>query len=78
MYVYIFFFNRLSESSSKIPEERATKVSAKIERELFSFYRDTDSKYKNKYRSLMFNLKDPKNNVRHLKIIANLHTIYQL
>lgn len=60
---------RLSESSSKIPEERATKVSAKIEKELFSFYRDTDSKYKNKYRSLMFNLKDPKNNVLYKRVL---------
>lgn len=54
---------RLSDSSLKIPEERAAKVATRIERELFSFFRDTDSKYKNKYRSLMFNLKDPKNNV---------------
>ncbi|KAM5163767.1 PHD finger protein 3 [Mantella aurantiaca] len=60
---------RLSESSSKIPEERANKVSGKIERELFSFYRDTDSKYKNKYRSLMFNLKDPKNNVLYKRVL---------
>ncbi|KAM4693561.1 PHD finger protein 3 isoform 2-T2 [Discoglossus pictus] len=60
---------RLSESSSKIPEERATKVSSRIERELFSFYRDTDSKYKNKYRSLMFNLKDPKNNVLFKRVL---------
>ncbi|XP_069830681.1 PHD finger protein 3 isoform X2 [Dendropsophus ebraccatus] len=60
---------RLSESSSKIPEERATKVSAKIEKELFSFYRDTDAKYKNKYRSLMFNLKDPKNNVLYKRVL---------
>ncbi|KAG9493757.1 hypothetical protein GDO78_001565 [Eleutherodactylus coqui] len=60
---------RLSESNSKIPEERATKVSAKIEKELFSFYRDTDAKYKNKYRSLMFNLKDPKNNVLYKRVL---------
>nr|XP_033791241.1 PHD finger protein 3 isoform X2 [Geotrypetes seraphini] len=60
---------RLSASASKIPEERATKVAAKIERELFSFYRDTDFKYKNKYRSLMFNLKDPKNNVLYKRVM---------
>ncbi|KAG8581947.1 hypothetical protein GDO81_007862 [Engystomops pustulosus] len=60
---------RLSESHSKIPEERATKVSIKIEKELFSFYRDTDAKYKNKYRSLMFNLKDPKNNVLYKRVL---------
>ncbi|KAH0622064.1 hypothetical protein JD844_024006, partial [Phrynosoma platyrhinos] len=54
---------RLTDSSLKIPEERAAKVATKIEKELFSFFRDTDSKYKNKYRSLIFNLKDPKNKV---------------
>lgn len=59
----IVFSYRLTDSSLKIPEERAAKVATRIERELFSFFRDTDAKYKNKYRSLMFNLKDPKNNV---------------
>lgn len=54
---------RLTDSSLKIPEEKAVKVATKIEKELFSFFRDTDAKYKNKYRSLMFNLKDPKNKV---------------
>ncbi|KAL6042868.1 hypothetical protein STEG23_007553, partial [Scotinomys teguina] len=53
---------RLIDSNLKVPEEKAAKVATKIEKELFSFFRDTDSKYKNKYRSLMFNLKDPKNN----------------
>ncbi|NXL92716.1 PHF3 protein, partial [Alectura lathami] len=60
---------RLTESSLKIPEERAGKVATRIERELFSFFRDTDSKYKNKYRSLMFNLKDPKNNILFKKVL---------
>lgn len=54
---------RLTDSNLKVPEEKAAKVATKIEKELFSFFRDTDAKYKNKYRSLMFNLKDPKNNV---------------
>ncbi|ELV13035.1 PHD finger protein 3 [Tupaia chinensis] len=53
---------RLTDSNLKVPEEKAAKVATKIEKELFSFFRDTDAKYKNKYRSLMFNLKDPKNN----------------
>ncbi|NXU47466.1 PHF3 protein, partial [Turnix velox] len=60
---------RLTDSSLKIPEERAAKVATKIERELFSFFRDTDSKYKNKYRSLMFNLKDPKNKILFKKVL---------
>ncbi|KFU95294.1 PHD finger protein 3 [Chaetura pelagica] len=60
---------RLTDSNLKIPEERAAKVATRIERELFSFFRDTDSKYKNKYRSLMFNLKDPKNNILFKKVL---------
>ncbi|XP_078504128.1 PHD finger protein 3 isoform X2 [Lissotriton helveticus] len=60
---------RLSESGSKIPEERAAKVATKIEKELFSFYKDIESKYKNKYRSLMFNLRDPKNNVLYKRVL---------
>ncbi|XP_075779806.1 PHD finger protein 3 isoform X2 [Pelodiscus sinensis] len=60
---------RLTESSLKIPEERAAKVATRIEKELFSFFRDTDSKYKNKYRSLMFNLKDPKNNILFKRVL---------
>ncbi|XP_067840146.1 PHD finger protein 3 isoform X2 [Heptranchias perlo] len=60
---------RLSESNLKVPEERATKVAARIERKLFSFYGDTDTKYKSKYRSLMFNLKDPKNQLLFKRVL---------
>ncbi|XP_052048766.1 PHD finger protein 3 isoform X2 [Apodemus sylvaticus] len=60
---------RLTDSNLKIPEEKAAKVATKIEKELFSFFRDTDAKYKNKYRSLMFNLKDPKNNILFKKVL---------
>ncbi|XP_074847194.1 PHD finger protein 3 isoform X2 [Carettochelys insculpta] len=60
---------RLTDSSLKIPEERAAKVATRIEKELFTFFRDTDAKYKNKYRSLMFNLKDPKNNILFKRVL---------
>ncbi|XP_008115090.2 PHD finger protein 3 isoform X2 [Anolis carolinensis] len=60
---------RLTDSTLKIPEERAAKVATKIEKELFSFFRDTDSKYKNKYRSLIFNLKDPKNKILFKRVL---------
>ncbi|XP_007892268.1 PHD finger protein 3 isoform X2 [Callorhinchus milii] len=60
---------RLSQTDMKIPEERATKVAGRIERELFSFFRDTDTKYKSKYRSLMFNLKDAKNQVLFKRVL---------
>lgn len=54
---------RLKESDLNISTDRASEVAKKTERELFHLYKDTDNKYKNKYRSLMFNLKDSKNNV---------------
>ncbi|XP_052241831.1 death-inducer obliterator 1-like isoform X2 [Dreissena polymorpha] len=40
-----------------------------IEGELFKCFKDTDSKYKAKYRSLVFNIKDPKNNGLFRKIL---------
>lgn len=54
---------RLKESSLNVTVEKASEIAKKTERELFHLYKDTDSKYKNKYRSLMFNLRDTKNNV---------------
>ncbi|KAM6997058.1 uncharacterized protein phf3 [Tautogolabrus adspersus] len=60
---------RLKESDLSISVERASEVAKKTERELFHLYKDTDNKYKNKYRSLMFNLKDTKNNVLFKKVL---------
>ncbi|XP_061128641.1 uncharacterized protein si:ch73-181d5.4 isoform X1 [Syngnathus typhle] len=42
-------------------ESDAVKLVASIEMEMFDIFRNTDSKYMNKYRTIMFNLKDPKN-----------------
>lgn len=41
----------------------AAKLVASIETEMFDIFRNTDSKYMNKYRTIMFNLKDPRNKV---------------
>lgn len=60
---------RLKESDLNISVERACEVAKKTERELFHLYKDTDNKYKNKYRSLMFNLKDTKNNVLFKRVL---------
>ncbi|KAM6956331.1 uncharacterized protein phf3 [Aplochiton taeniatus] len=60
---------RLKESDLKIPLEKTNEVAKKTERELFHLYKDTDSKYKSKYRSLMFNLKDSKNNVLFRRVL---------
>lgn len=60
---------RLKESDLNISVERASEVAKKTERELFHLYKDTDNKYKNKYRSLMFNLKDTKNFVLFKRVL---------
>lgn len=44
-------------------ESEVARLAFAIEKEMFNLCMSTDSKYKNKYRSLMFNLKDPKNKV---------------
>ncbi|KAJ0005094.1 hypothetical protein NQD34_011308 [Periophthalmus magnuspinnatus] len=60
---------RLKESNLNVSVEKAYEIAKKTERELFHLYKDTDSKYKNKYRSLTFNLKDTKNNVLFKKVL---------
>ncbi|CAK6951633.1 PHD finger protein 3 [Scomber scombrus] len=60
---------RLKESDLKVSVEKASEVAKKTERELFHLYKDTENKYKNKYRSLMFNLKDTKNNVLFKRVL---------
>uniref|UniRef100_A0A3P9L8A5 Death-inducer obliterator 1 n=1 Tax=Oryzias latipes TaxID=8090 RepID=A0A3P9L8A5_ORYLA len=45
----------------EMSESEVAKLVASIETEMFDIFRNTDSKYMNKYRTIMFNLKDPKN-----------------
>lgn len=47
----------------KMTENEVGRLAFGIEKEMFNLCLNTDSKYKNKYRTLMFNLKDPKNKV---------------
>ncbi|XP_059184944.1 death-inducer obliterator 1 [Centropristis striata] len=55
-------FKRVSDSDDlKMTEAEVARLAVVIEKEMFNLCLTTDSKYKNKYRSLMFNLKDPKN-----------------
>lgn len=64
-------------------ESEVGKLAVSIEKEMFNLYMNTDSKYKNKYRSLMFNLKDPKNKVGqqfyefqyHCIFLNNIHEV---
>ena len=46
---------------SDLDQAEVEKVAHDIEEKLFNLYRDISPKYKNKYRSLIFNLKDTKN-----------------
>lgn len=58
--------HRVSDSDDlSMSENEVGKLAVSIEKEMFNLYLNTDNKYKNKYRSLMFNLKDPKNKVRY-------------
>lgn len=47
----------------KMTESEVGRLAVAIEKEMFNLCHSTDSKYKSKYKSLMFNLKDPKNKV---------------
>ncbi|XP_012274490.1 uncharacterized protein LOC105696523 isoform X2 [Orussus abietinus] len=44
-----------------LSEEEINELALNIELELYKFFRDTGAKYKAKYRSLVFNIKDTKN-----------------
>ncbi|XP_073323850.1 death-inducer obliterator 1 isoform X2 [Pagrus major] len=55
-------YKRVSDSDDlNMTESEVGRLAVAIEKEMFNLCLSTDSKYKNKYRSLMFNLKDPKN-----------------
>ncbi|XP_066526286.1 death-inducer obliterator 1 isoform X2 [Hoplias malabaricus] len=55
-------YKRVSDSDDlSMSENEVGRLAVSIEKEMFNLCMNTDSKYKNKYRSLMFNLKDPKN-----------------
>ena len=55
------FCRSKEQQDLSISEEDIDKCSHNVEGEMFSFFGDTGHRYKNKYRSLMFNLKDPRN-----------------
>ncbi|XP_012885825.1 PREDICTED: death-inducer obliterator 1 [Dipodomys ordii] len=55
-------WKRVSDSDDLImTENEVGKVALHIEKEMFNLFQVTDNRYKSKYRSIMFNLKDPKN-----------------
>lgn len=54
--------SRIKETEDlKLSDEEITELALNIELEMYKFFRDTGAKYKAKYRSLVFNIKDTKN-----------------
>ncbi|NP_001180298.1 death-inducer obliterator 1 isoform c [Homo sapiens] len=55
-------WKRVNDSDDLImTENEVGKIALHIEKEMFNLFQVTDNRYKSKYRSIMFNLKDPKN-----------------
>ncbi|XP_043978585.1 death-inducer obliterator 1 isoform X2 [Gambusia affinis] len=72
-------FKRVSDSDDlKMTESEVGKLAYGIEKEMFNLCLSTDSKYKNKYRTLMFNLKDPKNKGLFYRVIGGQVTPFRL
>ncbi|XP_067118170.1 PHD finger protein 3 isoform X2 [Centruroides vittatus] len=61
-----------------ISEDEIKKITNHIEEELYRSFKDTGIKYKAKYRSLMFNIKDPRNQGLFRKIVKGIITAHQL
>lgn len=56
--------DRVNDSDDLVmTENEVGKIALNIEKEMFNLFQATDNRYKSKYRSIMFNLKDPKNQV---------------
>ncbi|CAJ1051365.1 death-inducer obliterator 1-like isoform X6 [Xyrichtys novacula] len=72
-------FKRVSDSDDlKMTESEVGRLAVAIEKEMFNLCLSTDSKYKNKYRSLMFNLKDPKNKGLFYRVVGGEVTPFRL
>ena len=52
---------KVKKSDLKMEEGKILKIAEEIEIAMFGTFGDTGSKYKNKYRSLTYNIKDSKN-----------------
>lgn len=71
--------SRIQECTDLIVgEEDIQKIALNIEEEMHTYFRDTGIKYKSKYRSLVFNIKDPKNLTLFRKIADKSVTPFQL
>ncbi|XP_030075874.1 SPOC domain-containing protein 1 [Microcaecilia unicolor] len=60
--LYDILLKRVQESPDlDVQEETVRMVAGNVEREMFALFPSSDLRYRNKYRSLLFNLRDPKN-----------------
>uniref|UniRef100_H3CPC2 Death inducer-obliterator 1 n=1 Tax=Tetraodon nigroviridis TaxID=99883 RepID=H3CPC2_TETNG len=72
-------YKRVSDSDDlKMTESEVARLAFAIEKEMFNLCLNTDSKYKRKYRSLMFNLKDPKKQRLFYRVIGGDVTPFRL
>ncbi|RVE72470.1 hypothetical protein OJAV_G00042050 [Oryzias javanicus] len=72
-------FKRVSNSDDlKMTESEVGRLAFAIEKEMFNLCLSTDSKYKNKYRTLMLHLKDPKNKGLFYRVIGGEVTPFRL
>ncbi|KAM3936091.1 SPOC domain-containing protein 1 [Leptodactylus fuscus] len=68
--LYEVLVKRIKEIENlNIPDETLKKMAEHVEEELYSLYHNTGMRYKSKYRSLIFNLKDPKNKVFFRRVV---------
>lgn len=71
--------NRLKEVTDLVlTEEEVNNISTEIESQLYKCFGDTGQKYKNKYRSLIFNIKDAKNQTLWRRICEKSISPYQV
>lgn len=70
------FYRSNEQQDLSVSDEKIIKCSLDVEGEMFSFFGDTGHRYKNKYRSLMFNLKDARNKViTKTKLVQNIEML---
>lgn len=62
----------------KLTEDEVKNISTEIESQLFKCFGDTGQKYRNKYRSLIFNIKDAKNQTLWRRICEKSINPYEL
>lgn len=77
--VFEQLMNRLKTNEDlKLTEDEVKNISTEIELQLFKCFGDTGQKYRNKYRSLIFNIKDAKNQTLWRRICEKSINPYEL